>query len=124
MPRTSLEHFDKFVGERIREARLANKLTQRGLSELLGVSFQQVQKYETGANRVATARLDLLTVALNRPLRYFLPGSYDVRAHADPIMSQFIASPEGLALAQSWPRVPVAARRGLVGLIEALAKKT
>jgi transcriptional regulator with XRE-family HTH domain len=116
--------FDRFVGERVREARLANRLSQKELGDLLGVSFQQIQKYESGVNRVAGARLERMVTALNRPLHYFFPNASDARSRADPLMSQFISSKEGLELARKWLRMPQAARRIILDMIDHISKSS
>jgi len=59
---------DEYIGARMRESRLALGMTQESLGELVGVTFQQVQKYEKGANRVSAARLFEICKALNVPL--------------------------------------------------------
>lgn len=64
---------DRFVGQRVRQARRALKLTQEQLGERLGLTFQQVQKYEKGVNRISAGRLHELAQALNRPLDFFYP---------------------------------------------------
>jgi transcriptional regulator with XRE-family HTH domain len=56
---------DKYIGARMRESRLALGMTQESLGELVGVTFQQVQKYEKGSNRVSAARLFEICQALN-----------------------------------------------------------
>lgn len=55
------DHIDKYVGERIRQFRNAASMSQEMLAELLGVTFQQVQKYEKGINRISSSRLYSLT---------------------------------------------------------------
>jgi transcriptional regulator with XRE-family HTH domain len=80
MPRANLPTaHDRYIGERIREARIAGKISQEDLADMIGISYQQVQKYETGKNRVNGARFDRLCTALNRPLSYFFPNSADIR---------------------------------------------
>lgn len=116
--------FDVYVGERIREARIAKKMSQTELGGLLGVSFQQVQKYETGRNRINMARVELLVSALNRPLSYFFSNVTDVRATANPILSGFIASSEGYDIANTWPHIPKKRRRVLLELIHELTEET
>jgi len=115
--------FDQYVGERIREARLGIKMSQKDLGELLGVSFQQIQKYETGANRVSGARFELLVTALRRPLTYFFPNGTDVRATADPIMSQFISSKRGLEMAKKFPRLGNAAQGVVMRVVDEFLTK-
>jgi transcriptional regulator with XRE-family HTH domain len=73
--RTVVEHgphpIDIYVGRRLREARLLAGLNQEQLGDALGVSFQAVQKYESGANRLSASRLLLAAKALGRPTSYF-----------------------------------------------------
>ena len=62
---------DTRIGQRLRRARLAVDLTQDDLAKKIGLSFQQIQKYENGTNRVAAARIPPLAQALNVPIMYF-----------------------------------------------------
>jgi transcriptional regulator with XRE-family HTH domain len=66
---------DLHVSERVRVARVALGLTQELLAEKLGVSYQQVQKYERGTNRVSAGRLYQISQVLNLPLMYFFEGA-------------------------------------------------
>lgn len=108
---------DRYMGERIREARLAAKMSQHDLAELLGVSYQQVQKYEHGTNRVNGGRISLLVTALNRPITFFLPDVTDVRSNVDPMLSKFLTSPEGLEIASNFFRLSPAWQSYVVKLI-------
>lgn len=65
---------DYHVGRRLRRRRRLMGYTQQSLAELVGVRFQQIQKYECGANRVSAARLFELAEALNVPVQYFYEG--------------------------------------------------
>ncbi len=62
---------DKLVGQRIREARLSAGLTLTGLGELLGISHQQLQKYEVAGNRVSAGMLQSISDALKLPIQSF-----------------------------------------------------
>jgi len=64
---------DRFVAQRIRQRRRACGMNQRQFAEALGVSLQQVHKYETGANRVSAGRLAIMAEALGVPVNYFYP---------------------------------------------------
>jgi transcriptional regulator with XRE-family HTH domain len=77
---------------RIREARLAQKMSLKDVAALIGVSFQQLQRYESGTDRVPPVRIERLVPPLNRPLRFFFPQVSDVRSHADPMIIKFITS--------------------------------
>jgi transcriptional regulator with XRE-family HTH domain len=86
---------DVYIGERIREARLAKNMTQKVLADLIGVSYQQLQKYEHGSSRIASGRLGLLSTALNRPLVYFFANVTDIRTSGDAILNAILISKEG-----------------------------
>ena len=111
---------DRYIGERIREARIAGQMSQEELAELIGVSYQQVQKYESGDNRVNGARIERLVSALNRPLTYFFPNATDVRAA--PALSRFFTTKEGQRLIAQFPRLPPATRAVVLDLVDLLAK--
>lgn len=65
---------DVFVGDRLRARRQARGFSQRKLGEKLGVSFQQIQKYERGTNRISVAALVRAAAALNTPMSFFFEG--------------------------------------------------
>ena len=65
---------DLHVGKRLRRRRRLLGLTQQSLAEDVGIRFQQIQKYECGANRVSAARLFELSEALSVPIQYFYEG--------------------------------------------------
>ena len=69
---------DRFIGERIRTARRAKGLSQTSLGEKLGLTFQQMQKYEKGSNRVTASRLDQIAEALGCPLLWLYGKDADV----------------------------------------------
>ncbi|MEL6257702.1 MAG: helix-turn-helix transcriptional regulator [Pseudomonadota bacterium] len=71
----SATHIDQMVGERIRRRRVLLGLTQDQLADGLGISYQQVQKYETGANRVSAGRLYQIAVSLDTRISYFFEGA-------------------------------------------------
>ena len=65
---------DVHVGKRIRQRRWLTGMTQQKLAELVGIKFQQIQKYETGANRVSASRLWDIAEALEVPVAFFFEG--------------------------------------------------
>lgn len=120
---------DQHIGVRMRLRRLTMNVSQERLAELLGLTFQQVQKYEKGVNRVAASRLWDVAKALEVPVSYFFEG-LDTSDRANGVSEQspempvfdLIASPDGAQLAAAYatidnPRV----RRGLLELMRALA---
>lgn len=71
---------DIHVGRKVREARAAKGMSQEQLGKILGVSFQQVQKYEKGTNRIGSSRLYDIAKALDTPVTYFFDGIEDAPA--------------------------------------------
>ena len=69
-----LEQIDKFIGHKIYSLRLEKGLSREQLSQVIGVTHQQLQKYETGANRVTASRLLLIAKALEQEIPYFYEG--------------------------------------------------
>ncbi len=67
-------HLDLEIGRRLRQSRLVENLTQGQLAQKLGISFQQLQKYENGANRISASRLWSLSRALRLPITYYYSG--------------------------------------------------
>ena len=78
-PVTSMDLIDQNISLRLRQRRLLLGFTQSAVADALGVSFQQIQKYETGANRVNVARLFELSCVLNVPITYFYENLKTVR---------------------------------------------
>lgn len=68
---------DKHIGSRVRARRLMIGMTQEKLSDLLGLTFQQVQKYEKGTNRIGSGRLQQIATALQVPVSFFYEGQAD-----------------------------------------------
>lgn len=116
---------DAIVGRNIRVHRLAKDLSQTELGNKLGVSFQQVQKYESGSNRVGSGRLFQISTILGVPLLSFFDGAR--RPSAAPRESPFdvIADPLSLRLLQAFARISHSrTRQSLVTLIESVARKS
>ena len=122
---------DVHVGSRIRLRRKILGMSQERLAEKLGLTFQQVQKYERGANRVSASKLYQTAQALQAPISYFFEGlaapGVDSSGGPDPsaerAVSAFLTTPEGLELASVFPRVRDAAvRRQMLELVRAVAR--
>lgn len=133
MPRRteSLARFDIVVGENIRARRTLLGISQTVLADTIGVSFQQVQKYEKGTNTVSSSRLQAIAVALAMPASSFFervppfvlapPNSSIGNA---PELLEFLLSPEGITLNRAFtdiadPRV----RNCVVSLVRAIAEQ-
>lgn len=104
------DQFDQQVGERIRAARLAAGLSQTGLADALGLSFQQVQKYEKGTNRVAPGRLVVIAQACDTSPAALL-GCNDTTPA--PVVTM-MATRDGQDLAQAFNRIASADDRRVI----------
>jgi transcriptional regulator with XRE-family HTH domain len=80
---------DRYVGSRVRARRVGIRLSQTKLGEAIGVTFQQVQKYERGANRVSASKLHAIGTALSAPVAYFFEG---FAMHEYPDVPEYAAS--------------------------------
>jgi len=117
---------DAIVGRTIRALRLSKAVSQGTLGRRLGVSFQQIQKYENGTNRVGAGRLTQIASALDVPLDALLqgvePGKRNPPAGDDPMA--LLSSSHAMRLAQAFARISDGEIRGaLVSLAEEIASK-
>ena len=98
---------DKHIGSRIRMRRIELKISQSVLGDELGVSFQQVQKYEKGVNRVGGGRLQSIAVALDCPISYFYENAPGKAGDGDTSeMTAFMTSANGSAIAKAFESLP------------------
>ena len=119
---------DRHVGLHIRMRRKALGISQEKLAEALGLTFQQVQKYERGANRVSASKLWEIARALKTNVAYFYEGLEDEvedgsRAFIGAKAQEFLLTPEGLELAATFPKVRrQGLRRKVLELVRAIAE--
>jgi transcriptional regulator with XRE-family HTH domain len=115
---------DRHVGLRIRMRRKEIGVSQERLAEALGITFQQVQKYERGANRVSASKLWEIAAALRTNVGYFYEGLSDRDAALPADTGQaFMLSGEGIELMSSFPRIAEpSVRRKIMELIRAVAE--
>ena len=108
---------DLHIGQRVRHRRWLTGMTQQDLAESIGIRFQQVQKYESGANRISAARLWEIARALNVPISFFYGAMDGPRAEGaeDPMDAK-----ETFELVRAYYAMAHAPRRELLGLIQAL----
>jgi transcriptional regulator with XRE-family HTH domain len=122
---------DKHVGDRIRMRRMILKMSQTKLGEAIGLTFQQVQKYEKGTNRVSASRLQQVAQVLQVPVSFFFedplkPGveASAKRDKSPDYVSEFLTTTDGLALAKAFTCIRDArVRRSVVKLVEEIAGK-
>ena len=115
------KRIDHLVGQRIRLRRNMLGLTQEELADSLGISYQQVQKYETASNRVSAGRLFEIAAKLNTPVAYFYEGAEDMPEDEEPAA---VGNRLNIELVRNFSLIdesPV--RAALLGLIRDLARR-
>jgi transcriptional regulator with XRE-family HTH domain len=107
------------LGKRIRLRRVEQGISQAELGDQLGVSFQQVQKYEKGVNRVGAARLQQIAAALDVPVTFFYDGDGKAR-EVESLL--FLDSAFSLRLLRAYTKIKdQAVQRQMVSLMESIA---
>jgi transcriptional regulator with XRE-family HTH domain len=119
---------DKHVGSRVRMRRMTLGMTQERLGDELGLTFQQVQKYEKGTNRISASRLQHLSKILGVPVPFFFEGvpnaphsTHRSEAPSTRYVTDFLANHQGHALVRAFVQIknPVV-RRAIVRMVETL----
>lgn len=117
----STNSHDVEVGQRIRARRMAKGMSQTELGNMLGVTFQQVQKYERGINRVGAGRLVRVAEALDVSISFFF-GATEGETEDTRAILGFLDTSYSLRLLRAFSRIPEAqVQRALVELIESIA---
>ena len=113
---------DVHVGKRIRHRRWMIGMTQQQLAERVGIKFQQIQKYETGMNRVSASRLWDISETLGVPVSFFFEGLDDSATSEEAAAQQdLLAEKETLELVRSYYAIPETQRRRLFELARVLS---
>lgn len=129
----SADPVDRYVGARIRMRRLMLKMSQARLGDVLGLTFQQVQKYEKGSNRIGASRLQHVASILQVPVAFFFDGAPGGRGNhimmpgvATPeSVIEFLASTDGVNLVRAFTRIDNAKlRRRIVNLVEQIGEQS
>jgi transcriptional regulator with XRE-family HTH domain len=121
---------DRHVGSRVRMRRMLIGMSQEKLGEALGLTFQQVQKYEKGTNRIGASRLHRIASVLGVPIEFFYEGAPHSSAQAGfaespaaTYVSDFLSTAEGVQLVKAFLEIKDAkVRRKLVELITSLGE--
>jgi transcriptional regulator with XRE-family HTH domain len=122
---------DKYVGGRVRMRRLMLDMSQEKLADQLGVTFQQVQKYEKGTNRISASRLQHISQILGVTISFFFEQAPQPSGHrrgpgevpSASYINDFLASSDGLALVKAFMRInDKALRRSIVHLVEGISQ--
>jgi transcriptional regulator with XRE-family HTH domain len=117
---------DRHVGKRVRMRRKMLSMSQTKLGTALGLTFQQVQKYEKGTNRIGASRLQQIAHALQVPISFFFEdplkpnrGSSARRTDTPDYVADFLTTTDGLALTKAFTRInDPRVRRSIVKLVE------
>jgi transcriptional regulator with XRE-family HTH domain len=123
---------DKHVGSRVRMRRMMLGMSQEKLGDALALTFQQVQKYEKGTNRIGASRLQQISHILHVPVAFFFEGAphladgatHDLAetAPSPTYVSDFLATSDGLSLTKAFMRIPdPKLRRRIVDLVQQIA---
>lgn len=122
---------DRFIGARVRMRRILVGMSQEKLGEALGITFQQIQKYEKGTNRISVSRLHQIASVLGAPISMFYEGAPEGgegtpglrEGRAARYETDFLASPEGVQLMRAFLRIRSSrVRRKLIELAAAFAE--
>jgi len=133
MPKKTPNPIDKHVGSRVRMRRMMLSMSQEKLGDALDLTFQQVQKYEKGTNRIGASRLQQISNILQVPVSFFFEGAPHVGGHQSGMgeapspayISDFLATSDGLSLTKSFMRIKSSKlRRRIVELVEQIADET
>jgi transcriptional regulator with XRE-family HTH domain len=121
---------DKHVGSRVRMRRIMLGMSQTKLADAIALTFQQVQKYEKGTNRISASRLQQMSNFLQVPVPFFFEGAPHTPGHpggrgevpSPAYVSDFLATSDGLALTKAFMQIKDAKlRRNIVNLVEEIA---
>ena len=113
---------DAHVGKRIRHRRWMIGMTQQQLADKVGIKFQQIQKYETGMNRVSASRLWDIADAVGVTIAFFFEGLAEGTQAAQAAGADMMADKEALDLVRSYYAIPEAQRRRLFDLARVLSE--
>ena len=122
---------DKYVGSRVRMRRIMLGMSQEKLGDALGLTFQQIQKYEKGTNRVGASRIQQISEILQVPVSFLFEGGPTSNSGngfgegtSPTYVSDFLATSEGLALTRAFTRIAdTKLRRSIVDLVEQIAAR-
>ena len=123
---------DKYVGRRVPMRRRMLAMSQGKLGDALGLTFQQVQKYEKATNRIGASRLQQISHILQVSVAFFFEGALNLHGSTDRMKeapsashtSDFLATPKGLLLTKAFMRInEPQLRRRIVDLVEEIAGK-
>jgi transcriptional regulator with XRE-family HTH domain len=113
---------DVHVGQRVRQRRWMMAMTQQQLGDDVGIKFQQIQKYETGANRVSASRLWDIAAKLEVPVAFFFEGLEGQMTDTGQGRGDILTDKEALDLVRTYYTIPETQRRRLFDLARVLSE--
>ncbi|HUS55513.1 MAG TPA: helix-turn-helix transcriptional regulator [Thermohalobaculum sp.] len=113
---------DLHVGQRVRQRRWMLDLTQTQLGDLVGIKFQQIQKYETGANRISASRMWDIANSLGVPISFFFEGLDGQAADTSESRGDILTDREAGDLVRAYYAIPENQRRSLFDLARVLSE--
>jgi transcriptional regulator with XRE-family HTH domain len=128
VPKKQANPIDVQVGNRVRIRRMLIGMSQERLGELLSLTFQQVQKYEKGINRIGAGRLFDVSRILGVPIEYFYEGAplagQGFAEEGTPPVMEFVSSGEGLQLSLAFMKIKDAkVRKRVLDLVKSLSEE-
>ncbi|WP_338822092.1 helix-turn-helix transcriptional regulator [Bradyrhizobium septentrionale] len=118
-PRT-VTGIDKIIGNRLRQRRLELHISQSELADKLGVSFQQVQKYEKGVNRIGAGRLQQIANILETDMAYFMGDVGDGKRATVSKLASFMATKDGVDIYEAMLKLDQPHRKAVIALARTL----
>jgi len=127
MAKKEANPIDKYVGSRVRMRRLMLEMSQEKLAKAIGITFQQIQKYERGANRMGASRMQQVANVLQVPVSFFFEGAPQARgqsagegdASLPTYVVDFLATADGISLTKAFMQIKNSKlRQCIVELIE------
>ncbi|MEM7239969.1 MAG: helix-turn-helix transcriptional regulator [Pseudomonadota bacterium] len=112
---------DEHVGQRVRQRRWMVGMTQQQLGNKVGIKFQQIQKYETGTNRISASRLWDIADALDVPVSFFFEGIEGGNQSSGNARGDMMTDKEALELVRAYYSIPETQRRRLFDLARVLS---
>jgi len=130
MTKKSSNRIDKYIGSRIRVRRHRLGISQRNLAHALGLSFQQIQRYENGTDRIGAGRLHQLSQVLQASAAFFFQGAPNISVGCSrepkiesPVrLMRFLGTRDGTALVRAFMRLDVKLRWRIVDLVQSLSE--
>ncbi len=123
---------DVHIAQKLRQFRVAASMTQEQLGDLIGVTFQQIQKYEKAQNRVSASKLFELSQLLNKPVSAFFAGlkadrdyyNYDFKSDKKQVKDEVEFNKEILPLVRAFNRIEdIQAKKHLIALVSSIARQ-